>query len=216
MVQSVPQIIAAVRLSHEGVNFPGEEGAREIHFEGLRVAGLSGHRRGHALGGQRGQDVGRHAKGPAYGHRAAGREVPPPSKALSAPVRIDDAIRDAVGPATTEDAKLFQGAPTADDFTRSDPWRVMRIMGEFIEGFDKLAGLEKAVTVFGSARTPPEDPQYKQAELVGRLLAEHAPSLKEEERAALALLSDGSIGRALDLSGRKRAAYLPGWSGPED
>ena len=98
--------------------------------------------------------------------------MPPPTKALTAPVRIDDAIRDAVGSATTEDAKLFQSAPTADDFTRSDPWRVMRIMGEFIEGFDKLAGLEKAVTVFGSARTPPEDPQYKQAELVGRLLAE--------------------------------------------
>jgi len=143
----------------------------------------------------------------AEGHRAAGREVPPPTKALTAPVRIDDAIRDAVGPATTEDAKLFQSAPTADDFTRSDPWRVMRIMGEFIEGFDKLAGLEKAVTVFGSARTPPEDPQYKQAELVGRLLAERefavitgaGPGIMEAANKGAKLAGGRSIGCNIEL-----------------
>jgi uncharacterized protein (TIGR00730 family) len=143
----------------------------------------------------------------AEGHRAAGREVPPPAKALSAPVRIDDAIRDAVGPATTEDAKLFQSAPTPGDFTRGDPWRVLRIMGEFIEGFDKLAGLEKAVTVFGSARTPPEDAQYKQAELVGRLLAERefavisgaGPGIMEAANKGAKLAGGRSIGCNIEL-----------------
>jgi uncharacterized protein (TIGR00730 family) len=48
----------------------------------------------------------------------------------------------------------------------------MRIMGEFIEGFDTLASVEKGVTIFGSARTHPDDPQYQAAQEVARLLAE--------------------------------------------
>ena len=47
----------------------------------------------------------------------------------------------------------------------------MRIMGEFIEGFDNLATISKGVTIFGSARTHPEDPQYQSAQEVSRLLA---------------------------------------------
>jgi uncharacterized protein (TIGR00730 family) len=86
--------------------------------------------------------------------------------------RIDDAIRDQYEPYVTEDEKLFQALPHPDDFTRSDTWRVLRIMGEFIEGFDKLANVGKAVTIFGSARTHPDDPQYLAAIEVGRLLAE--------------------------------------------
>ncbi|HEX6368282.1 MAG TPA: hypothetical protein VF006_05085, partial [Longimicrobium sp.] len=57
----------------------------------------------------------------------------------------------------TEDERLLQSpaeAPQAEDFTRSDPWRVFRIMGEFVEGFDNLARIGPAVTIFGSARTP--------------------------------------------------------------
>ena len=86
--------------------------------------------------------------------------------------RIDDAIRDQFEPEVTEDEKLFEIIPHPDDFTRNDTWRVLRIMGEFIEGFDKLANIGKAVTVFGSARTAPEDPQYLAAVEVGKLLAE--------------------------------------------
>ncbi|NEQ24944.1 MAG: TIGR00730 family Rossman fold protein, partial [Microcoleus sp. SIO2G3] len=76
-----------------------------------------------------------------------------------------------------EDAKLLalpsRGAGgAAADFTRTDPWRVMRIMGEFIEGFDALSGVQRGVTIFGSARTAPDDPQYRAAQEVGRLLAE--------------------------------------------
>jgi uncharacterized protein (TIGR00730 family) len=86
--------------------------------------------------------------------------------------RIDDAIRD-VTPLVTEDEKLLDFAPKrGDDFTRTDTWRVMRIMGEFIEGFDKLANVEKGVTFFGSARTAPDDPYYVAATQTAKLLSE--------------------------------------------
>ncbi len=58
------------------------------------------------------------------------------------------------------------------DNTLTDPWRVFRIMGEFVDGFDALARLDKAVSVFGSARTPKNDPDYKAATETCRLLAE--------------------------------------------
>jgi uncharacterized protein (TIGR00730 family) len=57
-------------------------------------------------------------------------------------------------------------------FTHSDPWRVLRIMGEFVEGFDVLAELGPAVTLFGSARVKPGDPQYRATVEVARLLGE--------------------------------------------
>ena len=53
----------------------------------------------------------------------------------------------------------------------SDAWRVFRIMAEFVEGFESLADVGPAVTVFGSARTCPEEPYYRAAEATGRLLA---------------------------------------------
>ena len=53
-----------------------------------------------------------------------------------------------------------------------DSWRVLRIMSEFVEGFDALERLPPAVTVFGSARTPESDPMYKAAREMGRALAE--------------------------------------------
>jgi len=58
-------------------------------------------------------------------------------------------------------------------FTSTDPWRVLRIMGEFVEGFDTLSDVSNAVTIFGSARTPESDPYYKQAQETARLLAEN-------------------------------------------
>ena len=112
------------------------------------------------------------------GHLAAGR-LPPSQqqehrRSGATRIHIDTAIRD-YSPPPTEDEKLLQSAgpgPGRLDFTRSDPWRVMRIMGEFIEGFDTLATVEKGVSIFGSARTGPEDPQYHQAQETARLLAE--------------------------------------------
>jgi hypothetical protein len=112
------------------------------------------------------------------GHVAAGR-VPPaaPAGHANGGRPVDDAIRDAT-PLVTEDQKLLNFAPRqSDDFTRTDPWRVLRIMGEFIEGFDTLAKVEKGVTFFGSARTAPDDPQYLAAVETARLLAEQGFSI---------------------------------------
>ncbi len=76
-------------------------------------------------------------------------------------------------PGRTEDDRLLTPPrPDALDFVNTDPWRVLRIMGEFVEGFDELADLGPAVTMFGSARTSPDDPIYQQAVETARLLGE--------------------------------------------
>jgi uncharacterized protein (TIGR00730 family) len=72
----------------------------------------------------------------------------------------------------TEDEQLLSSSQPTVDFTQSDPWRVFRIMGEFVEGFDTLANVGPAVAVFGSARVPPGNPQYAAAETTARLLSE--------------------------------------------
>lgn len=58
-----------------------------------------------------------------------------------------------------------------DALRKTDPWRVLRIMGEFVEGFEKLGDIQDAVAIFGSARTPPSHPQYQAAVETARLLA---------------------------------------------
>ncbi|HEU0093525.1 MAG TPA: hypothetical protein VFS78_15540, partial [Vicinamibacteria bacterium] len=76
------------------------------------------------------------------GHREAGRVRGARRAAAERP--IDDAIRDPYLTPVTEDEKLLtlsQGVARPDDFTRTDTWRLMRITGEFIEGFDRLAGV---------------------------------------------------------------------------
>jgi uncharacterized protein (TIGR00730 family) len=70
----------------------------------------------------------------------------------------------------TEDQRLLQeGDGTA--FLRTDTWRTLRIMGEFVEGFDALASIGRAVSVFGSARIGRSDPYYRMARSVARKLA---------------------------------------------
>lgn len=56
-------------------------------------------------------------------------------------------------------------------FTHGDTWRVLRITGEFVHAFDALAEVGSAVTIFGSARTKPDDPMYQAAREVAGLLA---------------------------------------------
>ncbi|ANS80392.1 hypothetical protein SGUI_2996 [Serinicoccus hydrothermalis] len=74
-------------------------------------------------------------------------------------------------PRTTTDQRLLDGTgPT--DWVHSDPWRVMRIQAEFVEGFGALAELGPAVAVFGSARTRPDHPHYALGVQVGAALAE--------------------------------------------
>ncbi len=82
---------------------------------------------------------------------------------------------------TTEDELLLQRprhprpvarVPEQAAFTHNDPWRVLRIMGEYVHGFDALAEVGVGITVFGSARTAPHDPMYQQAREVGYRLAQ--------------------------------------------
>ncbi|EWT01087.1 DNA-binding protein [Intrasporangium oryzae NRRL B-24470] len=74
-------------------------------------------------------------------------------------------------PSTTTDQRLLDKRQPSD-WLHTDPWRVMRIQSEFIEGFGALAELGPAVAVFGSARTRPDDPAYALGIEIGRLLAE--------------------------------------------
>jgi uncharacterized protein (TIGR00730 family) len=78
--------------------------------------------------------------------------------------------------AVTEDERLLTPTPPHPaerraSFTSTDPWRVLRIMGEFVEGFDTLADVRNAVCVFGSARTPTSDTYYQSGLETARLLA---------------------------------------------
>ena len=57
------------------------------------------------------------------------------------------------------------------DFTITEPWRVLRIMSEFVEGFDALSHIPPSVAIFGSARVKPDDPAYIAAVETARLLA---------------------------------------------
>ena len=79
--------------------------------------------------------------------------------------------RDTAESTATEDEKLLERRPTPA-FLETDPWRTLRILSEFVEGFDALASIGPAVTVFGSARTRPADPLYELARVIGRRLAE--------------------------------------------
>ncbi len=74
-------------------------------------------------------------------------------------------------PVTTTDQRLLANSSDAD-WVHTDPWRVMRIQSEFVEGFGALADLGPAVAVFGSARTKRDDPNYQRALDVARLLVE--------------------------------------------
>jgi uncharacterized protein (TIGR00730 family) len=73
----------------------------------------------------------------------------------------------------TEDERLLSKPhPEQELFTQTDPWRVLRIMGEFVEGFEAMAELGPAVTLFGSARVREDDPMYQATVETARLLAE--------------------------------------------
>ena len=71
----------------------------------------------------------------------------------------------------TMDQRLLDERGSAD-WVNTDPWRVLRIQSEFIEGFGLLADLPQAVSVFGSARTSPDEPEYQLARDIGSALAE--------------------------------------------
>ncbi|MER7704917.1 TIGR00730 family Rossman fold protein [Kitasatospora sp. NPDC097605] len=106
-----------------------------------------------------------------YGHGPEQVGEPGPKKAWpekqKGPVLVR---RDQVGESTTDQRLLDTTGPT--DWLHTDPWRVLRITSEFVEGFGALAELPPAVSVFGSARTPVDSPEYAAGVAIGRALAE--------------------------------------------
>ncbi|MGF0116108.1 TIGR00730 family Rossman fold protein [Promicromonospora sp. Marseille-Q5078] len=109
-------------------------------------------------------------------------------------------------PAQTTDQRLLSGGGDAD-WVHADPWRVMRIQSEFVEGFGALAEVGAAVSVFGSARTKPDHPDYAQAVEVGRLLADEGyavmtgggPGIMEAANAGAHKAGGTSIGLGIEL-----------------
>lgn len=67
-------------------------------------------------------------------------------------------------------------SPSQQSFAE-ETWRVFRIMSEFVEGFETLSRVSPAVSVFGSARTPPDDPHYEQARQFAREIVGHGFSV---------------------------------------
>jgi uncharacterized protein (TIGR00730 family) len=95
----------------------------------------------------------------------------------------------AVQGTTTDQRLLDRRGPT--DWVHTDPWRVLRIQSEFVEGFGLLAELPRAVSVFGSARTPPDHPHYATGVALGAELA----------RAGYAVITGGGPG-AMEAANR--------------
>jgi uncharacterized protein (TIGR00730 family) len=91
-----------------------------------------------------------------------------PKEKLRGPVVLRRERR--IEPTTTDQRLLDSRGPS--DWVHTDPWRVMRIQAEFVEGFGMLAELPRAVTVFGSARTPRDHIEYAQGRALGTALAE--------------------------------------------
>lgn len=95
----------------------------------------------------------------------------------------------------------------AAEFTHADQWRVLRILGEFVEGFDALAELGPAITIFGSARLQEDAPMYEIARKTSAMLAETGftvitgggPGLMEAANRGAAEAGGESVGVGIDL-----------------
>ncbi len=109
-------------------------------------------------------------------------------------------------PATTSDQRLLSRGEGAS-WLHSDPWRVMRIQSEFVEGFGALAEVGPAVSVFGSARVKPDDPYYAMAQDVARGLVEAGyavitgggPGIMEAANKGAAEADGLSVGLGIEL-----------------
>ncbi|AZA11156.1 LOG family protein [Corynebacterium gerontici] len=125
--------------------------------------------------------------------------------------------RTLLGPMLVRDKHAAKGAGTYDqrllelgadhDWLHADPWRVLRIQSEFVSGFDALAELPPAVTVFGSARTKPEEPYYQLGEQLGAAIADAGyavitgggPGLMEAANKGAMEAGGRSIGLGIEL-----------------
>jgi uncharacterized protein (TIGR00730 family) len=106
---------------------------------------------------------------------------------------------------TTDQHLLDSRGPS--DWVHTDPWRVLRIQSEFVEGFGSLAELGPAISVFGSARTPAGDPAYALAEDLGRALSDAGfavitgggPGIMEAANKGAAESGGTSVGLGIEL-----------------
>jgi uncharacterized protein (TIGR00730 family) len=109
-------------------------------------------------------------------------------------------------PKTTTDQRLLDWRGPSD-WVHTDPWRVLRIQAEFVEGFGLLAELGQAVSVFGSARSQPGSPEYERAEQIGAGLARAGyavitgggPGIMEAANKGAASVGGISVGLGIEL-----------------
>lgn len=91
----------------------------------------------------------------------------------SKPSETEEQARQRHALRVTADERLFAVPLKPEpDFKHADPWRALRILGEFVEGFDELADVGAAISIFGSARARPDDPMYQLATETARLLGD--------------------------------------------
>ncbi|AGP31166.1 LOG family protein [Corynebacterium terpenotabidum] len=111
-----------------------------------------------------------------------------------------------IAPTTTTDQRLLSEQPDTD-WLHTDPWRVMRIQSEFVEGFGALAEIPQAVTVWGSARVSEDHPWYVLGVETGRLLHEAGyavitgggPGIMEAANRGCAEAGGLSVGLGIEL-----------------
>jgi uncharacterized protein (TIGR00730 family) len=94
-----------------------------------------------------------------------------PNPSLSRTARTGEATEDELLLQRPKHPRPVPRAPAHAEFTYGDPWRVLRIMGEYVHGFDALAEVGAGVAIFGSARTAETDPMYQAARDVAGQLA---------------------------------------------
>ena len=105
-------------------------------------------------------------------------------------------LRGELVPGSTTDQRLLDGRGRSD-WVHTDPWRVLRIQAEFVEGFGSLAELGPAISVFGSARTPETAPDYELAGRLGKALVD----------AGFAVITGGGPGA---MAGANKGAHEAG------
>jgi uncharacterized protein (TIGR00730 family) len=107
---------------------------------------------------------------------------------------------------STTDQRLLDSRGSTD-WVHTDPWRVLRIQSEFVEGFGMLAELGPAISVFGSARTQVDDPMYAKGVQLGRALVEAGyavitgggPGAMEAANKGASLAGGVSVGLGIEL-----------------